>query len=307
MPEMDGVETLHRIRNKVGSYYHKVPVIALTANAVAGTREMLINLGFNDFLEKPVERSVLERVIKRNLPSEKIIAVGRNTTTAAKGEDEFGIEGLDVKSGILYCGGREQYIRILQSFCNDYEGQMLQLKELYNNKDWTNYTITVHGIKSAMKSIGALKLSDTAKGLESAGKENRTDYIIGHHDAFVAEYKELFAQLRKKDFICAGSENNNVESVSETEDVKTSPISPQEFDAIIEKLETAAYTLDVDGMLEQMDKLWGLSYRNTALAKSLATVKRKVEMSDYISAVDMVASIKKRLDEGGADYAEKVD
>ncbi len=73
MPEMDGVETMHRIREKVGEYYSNVPVIALTANAAPGSREMFLEEGFADFVAKPIEISVLERVLKRNLPEGKII------------------------------------------------------------------------------------------------------------------------------------------------------------------------------------------------------------------------------------------
>ena len=72
MPEMDGVETLHRIREKGGYYFEKLPVVSLTANAIAGAREMFLSEGFNDFLEKPVENSVLQRVLTRNLPEEKL-------------------------------------------------------------------------------------------------------------------------------------------------------------------------------------------------------------------------------------------
>ena len=61
MPEMDGIETLHRIRNMAGNYYRNVPIIALTANTIAGAREMFLEEGFDDFVEKPIECSVLER------------------------------------------------------------------------------------------------------------------------------------------------------------------------------------------------------------------------------------------------------
>jgi len=73
MPEMDGVQTMRQIRHMMGSYYQRVPIVALTADAVAGTREMLLEKGFSDFLEKPVERSVLERVLKRNIAIEKFV------------------------------------------------------------------------------------------------------------------------------------------------------------------------------------------------------------------------------------------
>ena len=301
MPEMDGVETMHRIRNKVGLYYRRVPIIALTANAVAGTREMLIAEGFNDFLEKPVVRSVLERVLRRTLPKDKIIAAD-NVPLPKKNEDELCIEGLDVKSGILYCNGREHYIKILQGFCNDYEASQLQLKNLFENKEWKDYTIAVHGIKSSMKSIGAAQISELARRLESAGRENRIDYIIEHHEELISEYAKLYAQLRKKDCIYSQAEpNGEVQDESNDKEVQENlpSLSKEELDHIIEKMENAAYELNGEVLSEEIDKLQSYCYCNTPLRRRLEPVRHKVEMSDYISAVEMIMGLKNKLEEGG--------
>ncbi len=72
MPEMDGVECFHRIRKRPGLYFQEVPIIALTANAIAGAREMFLSEGFQDFVAKPVELSALERVLRKYIPEEKI-------------------------------------------------------------------------------------------------------------------------------------------------------------------------------------------------------------------------------------------
>ena len=72
MPEMDGVETLKRIRALEVEYCKTVPVVALTANAVSGAREMFQSEGFCDMVAKPVEMSMVERVLQRFLPEELI-------------------------------------------------------------------------------------------------------------------------------------------------------------------------------------------------------------------------------------------
>ena len=72
MPEMDGVECFHRIRQRPGKYFQDVPVIALTANAIAGAREMFLSEGFQDFVAKPVEITALERVLRKYIPAEKL-------------------------------------------------------------------------------------------------------------------------------------------------------------------------------------------------------------------------------------------
>ena len=68
MPGFDGVETLKRIRELREGMYQDLPVIALTANTVSGAREMFRNEGFTEFVPKPIERTVLERVLRKALP-----------------------------------------------------------------------------------------------------------------------------------------------------------------------------------------------------------------------------------------------
>jgi CheY-like chemotaxis protein len=73
MPEMDGIETVRRIREMEQEYYKTVPIVALTANAVSGAREMFLNEGFQDFLAKPIDIAMLERILKLWLPKDLIM------------------------------------------------------------------------------------------------------------------------------------------------------------------------------------------------------------------------------------------
>lgn len=72
MPGMDGVEALHIIRALDGEYFKQVPVVALTANAVSGAREMFLEEGFQDFVTKPIEMNAMERSLRQWLPKELI-------------------------------------------------------------------------------------------------------------------------------------------------------------------------------------------------------------------------------------------
>ena len=72
MPEMDGVETVHLIREMEGDYFKQVPIVALTANAVSGVKEMFLREGFQGFVAKPIEMSAMERTLRRLLPEELI-------------------------------------------------------------------------------------------------------------------------------------------------------------------------------------------------------------------------------------------
>ena len=312
MPEMDGVEVLHQIRSKAGEYFRKVPIVALTANTVAGTREMLMQEGFSDFLEKPIERSVLERVLRRNLPPEKIISVEvpnresqkpEECDTAALWERELEAAGVDVQKGILYCNGREQYVQVLQSFLLECNNSGAQAEKLFRERDWKNYTILVHGIKSAMQSIGALSVSELARQLEFAGREGRIEDILDQHGELMTEYKALFLRLRELKWLSASErvEEGNVESEGDKQEILESEEYPVLEDAVFEQMilqmKEAMYALDGDSLMEMVTELEQYEYHGSPLKASMAQVKRKVEMLDYMSAVEMIVRLQKELAE----------
>lgn len=73
MPEMDGIDTLKNIRGMENPWLKQVPVVALTANAVSGARDMFLDAGFDEYISKPIERDKFEKVLRTFLPEKKII------------------------------------------------------------------------------------------------------------------------------------------------------------------------------------------------------------------------------------------
>jgi len=300
MPEMDGVETMNRIRQIAGSYFQKVPIIALTADAVAGTRELLLEKGFSDFLEKPVERSILERVLKRNIKEEKFVyleSVQRSDMTEEppKQEKPEGVEeklqkaGIDVERGSLYCNGFEKLLQVIQGFFAEYADSVANIEALFEKKNWKEYTVAVHGIKGAMASIGATKVSESAKKLEMAGKENRIGYIEENHAGFMKEYEELFHAL--KDCLAEGKEE-----ADEAKNMESLPVLElEQLESLLEELEEAAYGLETKKMLEILAGLETHQYNGIPLKEKFAPVKRKVEESDCISAAELAMRVKRKL------------
>ncbi|MBO5352626.1 MAG: response regulator [Lachnospiraceae bacterium] len=301
MPEMDGVETMRNIRHMVGTYFQKVPMIALTANAVAGTREALLEEGFTDFLEKPVERSVLERVLKRHIPPEKFIFKEDEAEEHVEAQEENVKEdvtarlrqaGLDVEKGILYCNGKEKLLRVIEGFCEDYEESVKNIEGLFWKENWKEYTIAVHGIKGAMGSIGAISVSEQARQLELAGKENRVDYIVEHHAELMEAYQKLFYALKE----CIVPEEEVLQQEEEAP-VKELPVLEQAvFDHLLDTLENAAYELNHEKMLTVLEELEQFQYQNTALKSLFLPVRRKVEQSDGISAAELAVRLKEKLE-----------
>lgn len=220
MPELDGVETVHIIREKYG-HLDKVPIIAFTANAMDGTRELLIKEGMNDYIAKPLEIHRLFRIVKKWLPSEKLMPLDEMIDTSeALGqfdkevvndivfddkidgsvyEDDFfesmsdswfGDEVyLDAASAIEMLGSREFYASILMTYAGEIDDRSKALDEFFINKDWTGYGMNIHGLKGTSRQIGATRMAKQAEELEAACREVDEQYIFTHHNVAMALYK----------------------------------------------------------------------------------------------------------------------
>ncbi len=189
MPELDGVETTHIIR-RFHPEYNDVPIIALTANAMNGTREVFLEEGMNDFIAKPIELKMLVSKVAQWLPPEKIVrtdkAVFDMTKTEKKGAVTVG--DLDTQTAISMLGSEKLFWAVLKDFYRVIVKKHKQIKEAEQNEDWSTYTIEVHALKSAARQIGANALSEKAAALEAAG--NRKDAVMIHEltDEMLAEY-----------------------------------------------------------------------------------------------------------------------
>lgn len=294
MPEMDGVETFHRIRAKAGNYYQRVPVVALTANAIAGSREKLLEEGFNDFLEKPVEMTVLERVILRTLPSEKIHDISdKESSVEEKTDSAFAIGDLDVEKGMMYCGGKERYLQTLAESYATSEEVRQQIETWFKEENWKNYTIGVHGLKSTMMSIGAVNLSDQAKRLEEAGKKEYIDFIRLNHNDLIEEHKRVMEIIKNDPKVpvkeIPEKPENIMSSVEEEKEVEEKDeITESALEQFLADLEDAAYELDGSKMMEVLSQMRQYQFAGISLEEALAPAMRKVEMSDFMSALDFV-------------------
>ena len=290
MPEMDGVECVGIIRSKDIAYYKNVPIVALTANAVSGAREMFIAKGFNDFISKPIDISGLERMLRKYVPKDKISYADIDEEEVVNTEfagNTLVIGDLDVKKGLLYCGNIDNYRNVLRVHATNGPDNIDRIRRMFAEKDIKNYTIYVHALKSSMASIGAETLSNMAKDMEQAGKENDLPYIETHHEELMAEYERVIALLLSQDAV----EMEVSDAYMEAEAV---PIEDDKLDKYISDFEDAAYTFVAANMTDILDELKGYSYNGHPLAPQLIAIRRKVEMSDYISAADALSSIRER-------------
>ncbi|MCR5417307.1 MAG: EAL domain-containing protein, partial [Lachnospiraceae bacterium] len=199
MPGMNGIETIHAMKELPGMVSPEAPVVALTANAVFGAKERFIREGFTDYITKPVSGERLEEVLLSYLPDEKIEWIdekesgSREEDTAAGEEISTGAPDgpVDVETGIRNCGNRESYIKVLKVFMTDVESKSKLLRESFDKKDWERYGIEVHAIKSSGRIIGATQLSQKAQELEHAAEEADEAFIGENHEAFLSLYEGI--------------------------------------------------------------------------------------------------------------------
>ena len=207
MPELDGIETLNILRADLANRNRKTAVIALTANASAGSREMYLENGFDDYFAKPIQADKLEALLIKYLPKafvrmEKIEkeeeVVAEKPSDTQNQEEETDLLFINRKMGISYClESEELYQQILSSFCKQALKYLPQLDEHFKNRDWKQYAIIAHGLKGNALNIGAENFSKLSLQHERAAKEENTDFITAEYEKYITTLKSLVDKIEK--------------------------------------------------------------------------------------------------------------
>lgn len=212
MPDMDGIATFEEMK-RMNHQNKTTPVIAMTANAVKGAKEMYLQHGFADYISKPIFEEKMWKILERFLADKQTDIKAEHKIAAEEVveiEESFGTEEnkkslqerfpyLDTKQGMSVCMGDEAfYFKILKVYLKDEMVDTLQ--QDYEAGAWAQYQIHVHGLKNVSANIGAMELSEQFKGLEYAIKNHDipdTDYIRSHHDKVMEAYQELLRRLER--------------------------------------------------------------------------------------------------------------
>lgn len=205
MPEMNGVEAMQKIRAMNQYYAHggESKIIVLTADAISGARQSLMERGFDEYLGKPMNLKQMERLFVRFLPPETIcFRKEEESQEDRKGQEKDKdylkeiLAPVDIEKGIANCGGDiSDYLKVLKITYDYGEKQLEELENMEKNQKYEDYTIKIHSIKSTALNMGAVKVSEMAKAQEMAGREGNYSYIDEHMELFLIEYRTLLHKI----------------------------------------------------------------------------------------------------------------
>ncbi len=198
MPHMDGTEAMLRIREVSPLYNHGGPckIIALTANALTGVREELLAKGFDEYLSKPIDWDMLEKLIKFFIPADKLSI--REVRTQATVSLTVLEPEIDLSDAMTHCGGKQDlFLHVLKIAHHSAPKQIRELQKYTDDKDYTNLTIHAHSLKGQLLNMGAKELGDMARNIEYAAKENPGTDISEMVYQFVDTYEHLLAKIEQ--------------------------------------------------------------------------------------------------------------
>lgn len=252
MPEMDGVEALHRLRKLKENQNPQAKVIVLTANAAIGSREEYLKMGFDDYLSKPIEAMNLENMIKKYLPKElvheieEVVEETQNLEEIEFLEEKLRPFGIHLKQGLIYVEGElEQYVDMVKLFLRQSEARKEKMRGFLKEGNTEEYTIEVHALKSNGKMIGSRKMSELAYEMEIQGRNGKLEYLRQNQAKLEKGWEELEQGLR---ILMEEQQKTVMEETVET-------MTPEEVQVRVERLRNAIEEMDVEVAQEELETL----------------------------------------------------
>lgn len=279
MPGVDGVEATHIIRRLMPDYA-EVPIIALTANAVSGVKEMFLREGMNDFVAKPIEIKDILSKLRRWLPQEKIVLADKEKLPepTKQPEEQQGekleIEDLNVDEAMRRLGSEKLFRAVLKEYFVTIDKKYDIIETYWKNERWKNYTIEVHALKSSSRQIGAEGLAELAAELEKAGNEENIALIQEKTEELLREYRRYQGILEPYFPECAKKQEEA------STDAKVVHKLLNQMGEALDNFDT----LQMDEVLEEMSH-----YKYTGLeADFFAKLKEAASDSDIDACVQVV-------------------
>jgi signal transduction histidine kinase/CheY-like chemotaxis protein len=187
MPKMDGIEATKLIR-ELG---YTQPIVALTANAVAGMAEIFLSNGFDDFISKPIDirqlNACLNKLI-RDKQTPEMIEAARNDSLKNLTVDKPQTS-IDTNLASAFVQDAETAAAVLD--------ELVEKLDVLDDTDVKTYIINIHGMKSALANIGETDLSNTARMLETAGRERNIPLLSAGTPVFLDDLRAVIKKLTR--------------------------------------------------------------------------------------------------------------
>ena len=293
MPIMDGVQTLHAIRELEGNPSKDVPIIALTANAVIGARDFYLQAGFEDYLTKPIEPEKLEDMLIKYLPKELVYMTEDTNEEITEGFETVGLDeerltdiGINAEHGLKYMGGSKVlYEKVLRDFHDMLIEKEEQLKAMLDKEDTSGYAIIVHALKGNARNIGADELAELSFELEKKSKAGRLEEVEVQSPILFGMMHTLGENLEL--YLGYGALEQKEEA--EPEEAEKIPFSEQAWKEKLQELHKKLDDFDGEGAAECLSELkkFMLTESNEKL---LRMCEKAVKDFAYDVAMEIVTS-----------------
>jgi len=186
MPGMDGYETTRRIR--LNPSWKDLPVVAMTAHAMAGDRQRCLDAGMNEHIPKPIDPEHVYQLLSIWLTSDSQQSVEASHAVSMTTQLPANLPGMDIHWGLNRIGGNQElYIRLLKSLFNDHSDKMEELKGMLDRQDIENARRLTHTLHGVAANLGARELATAS---ENMGASLQSGYV--------ANSDQLFQQMESK-------------------------------------------------------------------------------------------------------------
>jgi signal transduction histidine kinase/CheY-like chemotaxis protein len=294
MPGINGIEAAEAIRSwEMAEHKAQTPIIALTANAISGMREMFLKKGFNDYLSKPIEIAKLDAMIAHWIPPEKKIKTnGEIRRETLEGEVGIAIPGVDTRKGINMTGGSEAgYRKALSQFRKDAAERLPLFAAPPGEDAFGEFAFQAHAIKGAAGTIGAAKAAAEAEVLERAGRAGNAETIRNVLPSFYRHLTELIEGIGDALSNASGNAPGNASGSArgETGEIKNvipAPTLHRALPLLRKALETK-HMREIDRLLEELEKL----SLDREILEAIDIISDKVLLGEYGAAVEAVNSL----------------
>ena len=257
MPDMDGIETLEKIRKAETTLAdsEKSIVIALSANAVNGAREMFLSKGFNDFISKPVQGKDFAACLLKWLKKDLIQIIESESKTERLIPADFPSlpkEKINIEQAVSMTDSFETWLKVTKLFISLIQENSDLIQKLFTDGNYKDYTIKVHALKSAARIVGAEKLSLMAEELEKEGKKLQEETEVSEDSLsdIKIKTKEMLDYYRSYIDLL-----EPVKKYDEADDAEKLEASEEEVTAIKNAILNACENFDLVTVEEEFEKL----------------------------------------------------